>query len=274
MDETTRQPSLPEQSRPPAKRSRANTAGDAITSDQELDARERQELELWEAELAQKEKWLEFREAELARDKELHARELSLWHQEQELQKLKIDNDKEIQAIQASTAAITKAVATYKALPSMLIEASQKFPGVDPAYIKKVFNNTLEPLEIINFRTGAFVPNTFGNDISLWAHCFLRYVRIYGFLFPERPHMIPAMLDFAEHMCELAIRYTTNSVVQFATIRMSRCFFFAHKAEFWREVNSEFEWDFFRPHWQNYKNGVAPHLTGRKARKRAARKPL
>ena len=93
MDETPGQPSLPEQSRPPAKRSRANTAGDATTSDQELDARERaaqlQELESWEAELAQKERGLELREAKLARDKELHARELSWWHREQELQKLK-----------------------------------------------------------------------------------------------------------------------------------------------------------------------------------------
>lgn len=119
-------------------------------------------------------------------------------------------------------------------VPSLVLPVLPRFPGLDRAAIIAVFEHTFRPkkdlikLRSPEFKASALDGETFdlkstssglqfrkvisvkdwGNDSSLWAHCFSNYVAIWcDFFAAKHPLCISGMVLFHRRICDLARAY-------------------------------------------------------------------
>jgi hypothetical protein len=119
-------------------------------------------------------------------------------------------------------------------VPSLVLPVRPRFPGLDRAAIIAVFEQTFRPKkDLIKLHSPEFkasapdgesfdlkstssglqfrkvVPiKEWGNDASLWAHCFSNYVAIRCELFAAKhPSCFSGMVLFHRRICDLARAY-------------------------------------------------------------------
>jgi hypothetical protein len=119
-------------------------------------------------------------------------------------------------------------------VPSLILPVLPRFPGLDRAAIIAVFEHTFRPKkDLIKLRSPEFKASApdgesfdlkstssglqfrkvvsikdWGNDASLWAHCFSNYVAIWcDFFAAKHPLCISGMVLFHRRICDLARAY-------------------------------------------------------------------
>jgi hypothetical protein len=126
-------------------------------------------------------------------------------------------------------------------VPSTVVPVLPRFPGLDRTAIVAVFEHTFRPKkDLIKLRSPEFKAATtldnesfdlkststglqfrkvasvkdWGNDASLWSHCFHNYIAIWASFFnAQHPSCIIGMILFQRRICDLARAYKWQDCV-------------------------------------------------------------